>query len=634
MDNAAIQPKVAIPDFNIAGGDAELQAAARTVAEVLWADLDFEKEFYLIDRNANRRRCRRPPTIERMPMDRWRDLGADFVVHANVTRGAAGEFTVDFRIVTVRGTTAGQVDFSSLYERCTIRNPRWCAHSIADDVHKKKRNLDGVARTKVAFVSDRDNKAAPGRQVKEIYIMDYDGANQRAFTAHRSLSIMPSWAADGVSLAYVSYFGGNSDIYVTRPDGRAPTRPANGNMDVRNYSPAISPDGTRMLFSSSRDVNTGRNDIFIVNIDGIGLEEPHAEHGIVRREHAVVEPGGHGDRVHLRQDGHESAVHHEPGGPESPPAADGQALRQADLVAAELHRVRVRSAGRAARHRALRYPDPEGQHPDRRAGLERQPGGLVQRPSRRLHDDAVRQQPAGSREPDAAARPDSSRRWAATPTQTGHGLPSDRHPCTNEEILMSRIPTRYAIVALLVFAAACGKKPPVAPAPPATQQVFPGAVSPTTPPPAPPTRTDPVVTSRDPVVTSSASDPYAGKAADEINKDSPLKPVFFQYDSDQLDDVARQTLTEDAEVLKKYANWVITIEGHCDERGTAEYNLALGDRRAIAARGFLISLGINADRLRTVSYGKEFPFDPAQSESAFEKNRRAHFTVTATSEPR
>ena len=271
MDDAAIRPKLAVPDFIAAGGDAELQALARTVAEVLWADLDFEQEFYLIDRNAS---AAVPPaaSIDAMPMDRWRDLGADFVVHATVTRGAAGEFAVDFRIVTVRGTTAGQVDFSALYERCTIRNPRWCAHSIADDVHKKKRNLDGVARTKVAFVSDRDNKSAPGRQVKEIYVMDYDGANQRPFTAHRSLSIMPAWAADGVSLAYVSYFGGNSDIYLTRPDGRAPTRPANGNMDIRNYSPAISPDGTRMLFSSSRDVNTGRTDIFIVNIDGTGLK--------------------------------------------------------------------------------------------------------------------------------------------------------------------------------------------------------------------------------------------------------------------------------------------------------------------------------------------------------------------------
>ena len=73
----------------------------------------------------------------------------------------------------------------------------------------------------------------------------------------------------------------------------------------------------------------------------------------------------------------------------------------------------------------------------------------------------------------------------------------------------------------------------------------------------------------------------------------------------------------------------ITIEGHCDERGTAEYNLALGERRAISARSYLVSVGIAADRLRTVSYGKEFPFDPGHDEGAFSKNRRAHFVITA-----
>ena len=81
--------------------------------------------------------------------------------------------------------------------------------------------------------------------------------------------------------------------------------------------------------------------------------------------------------------------------------------------------------------------------------------------------------------------------------------------------------------------------------------------------------------------------------------------------------------------MKKYATWVITIEGHADERGTAEYNLALGERRAVAARTYLVSLGIPSDRLRTVSYGKEFPFDPNHTETAWSKNRRAQFVVTS-----
>ena len=116
---------------------------------------------------------------------------------------------------------------------------------------------------------------------------------------------------------------------------------------------------------------------------------------------------------------------------------------------------------------------------------------------------------------------------------------------------------------------------------------------------------------------------------DDLNRDSPLKPVFFELDSDEIGPPARSVLEENAVVLKRYATWAVTIEGHCDERGTAEDNLALGERRALAARAFLLSVGIPADRLRTVSYGKEFPFDPGHDESAFSKNRRAHFVITA-----
>jgi peptidoglycan-associated lipoprotein len=88
-------------------------------------------------------------------------------------------------------------------------------------------------------------------------------------------------------------------------------------------------------------------------------------------------------------------------------------------------------------------------------------------------------------------------------------------------------------------------------------------------------------------------------------------------------------LQANADLLRRYATWQISIEGHCDERGTAEYNLALGERRAVAARNYLVSLGIPADRVKIVSYGKEFPFDPGHSEEAWAKNRRAHFVVTA-----
>jgi len=88
-------------------------------------------------------------------------------------------------------------------------------------------------------------------------------------------------------------------------------------------------------------------------------------------------------------------------------------------------------------------------------------------------------------------------------------------------------------------------------------------------------------------------------------------------------------LQANAAVMKKYPAWQVTIEGHCDERGTAEYNLALGERRALAARTYMVSLGIPADKVKVVSYGKEFPFDAGHDNAAWDKNRRAHFVITA-----
>src|SRR5262245_54394136 len=180
------------------------------------------------------------------------------------------------------------------------------------------------------------------------------------------------------------------------------------------------------------------------------------------------------------------------------------------------------------------------------------------------------------------------------------------------------------VMALLVFAGACGKKkPPVAkplPAPPA----------PSVPPPPTPAPPQPVPDNTpvppEPRITN---DPLTSSDLDVINKNSPFQPVFYALDSYEVDAAGQQVLTADAAILKKYPTWVITIEGHCDERGTAEYNLALGEKRALAAKTYLVSLGIPADRLRTVSYGKEFPFDPGHDEGAWKNNRRAHFVVTS-----
>lgn len=183
-----------------------------------------------------------------------------------------------------------------------------------------------------------------------------------------------------------------------------------------------------------------------------------------------------------------------------------------------------------------------------------------------------------------------------------------------------------ALVTMLALVAGCGKKPaPVArptPPPPAPTATVPDA------PPAPPERVAeaPIV---QPPAGSLSDSSLSSRSLDDLNRQSPLQPAFFELDSAELSAAAQTALTANAEVLKKYPTWVVTVEGHCDERGTAQYNLALGERRAVAARTYLQSLGVSGDRMKTVSYGKEFPFDPAHTEAAWAKNRRAHFVITA-----
>ena len=181
------------------------------------------------------------------------------------------------------------------------------------------------------------------------------------------------------------------------------------------------------------------------------------------------------------------------------------------------------------------------------------------------------------------------------------------------------------VLLLTVVVAGCkGKaKPPVArPMPP--PMVDPGAIVPPPPPGPPQPVSEPV-----PVPPMPAEDTIGSKSLDDLNRDSPLRPLFFELDSSDVSTEGQQILQANAAVLKKYPTMQVTIEGHCDERGTAEYNLALGERRALAAKNYLVSLGISADKVKTVSYGKEFPFDAGHDDAAWRNNRRAHFVITA-----
>ena len=179
-------------------------------------------------------------------------------------------------------------------------------------------------------------------------------------------------------------------------------------------------------------------------------------------------------------------------------------------------------------------------------------------------------------------------------------------------------------VLVTVLVGACAKKQP-----PVARPMPPPAADTNTPPPVPPPPPRPVAEPVPVPPEPLAEDTIGSRSLDDLNRDSPLAPLFFDLDSAEVSADGQQVLQANARVLEKYPTWQVTIEGHCDERGTAEYNLALGERRALAAKTYLVSLGIAADKVRTVSYGKEFPFDPGHDDAAWAKNRRAHFVITA-----
>jgi peptidoglycan-associated lipoprotein len=180
------------------------------------------------------------------------------------------------------------------------------------------------------------------------------------------------------------------------------------------------------------------------------------------------------------------------------------------------------------------------------------------------------------------------------------------------------------VVVVALAVSSCKKQAPVtepAPPEPATKQEPTPTTKPETP---PPTKTE--VTEgfdQQPVQVGEVT----AAEVEALNRQGVLATVYFQFDSYELDDPTRMVLQQNADWLLDNTQYNIRVEGHCDERGTIEYNLALGERRASAVRDYLVSLGVDAFRIRIVSYGEEDPADPGHDDAAWAKNRRAVFVI-------
>ncbi|HYN09371.1 MAG TPA: OmpA family protein [Vicinamibacterales bacterium] len=187
----------------------------------------------------------------------------------------------------------------------------------------------------------------------------------------------------------------------------------------------------------------------------------------------------------------------------------------------------------------------------------------------------------------------------------------------------SKVLSLFIAAALVTLVVACGKKqppaqPPPAPPPVVTQQQPPAPPpQPTPPPPVPPP----------PAPTE--EEIFARMTLGELNAKRPLEDVLFEYDKADLSDKTRASLQKNATWLAKWTSTKINIEGHADSRGTNEYNLALGERRAAAIRDYLVTLGVPATRINILSKGEEQPLCTEEIEGCWAQNRRGHFDITA-----
>ena len=179
-----------------------------------------------------------------------------------------------------------------------------------------------------------------------------------------------------------------------------------------------------------------------------------------------------------------------------------------------------------------------------------------------------------------------------------------------------------AVLSIAVTAGACGKKQPeVKPVPPPVETKPETRPTPPPPPPPPPAPT--------PAPAPTEDELFAKMTLDELNAKGVLGDVLFAYDSTELTPEARAVIQKNSEFLKRWPSTKVLVEGHADSRGTNEYNLALGERRADVTRDYVVSLGLAADRVTIVSKGEEQPACTDENESCWRRNRRGKFVFTA-----
>ena len=260
-------PHYAVPDFIALTPDAA--PIAQMLAQVLWDDLNFEREFDMIPRDVYKS-VPVARSMEQIPFGAWREVGAEGVFFGTVAL-KGNDIIVQVRLFNVRSR-------ESVYaQEMTIatRSARRIAHEIADAVHMQQRGVRGVARTRLTYVSDRVRQSVLGtvekRSAKEIWVSDYDGANELRITNSRDLNINPSWSFDASAIAYSAYRGNSApDILLSFIRTGVLQNLTKGRLRDGSYLPVFAPDGKRIAFAATAE-GAASQDIYVINIDGTNL---------------------------------------------------------------------------------------------------------------------------------------------------------------------------------------------------------------------------------------------------------------------------------------------------------------------------------------------------------------------------
>jgi TolB protein len=257
-----VPPRYAVPDFvALTPNAAEI---GRMLGQVLWDDLNFERELYMVARDTYKT-IRVARTEREIPFASWRELGVDGLVFGTVEQ-TGNDVKVQVRVFNIRtGESVLAQEFVS-----AARSARRIAHTVSDLIHEQQRNLKGVARTRLAFVSTRQRQSMLGtvekRDAKEVFISDYDGANQQQITTTRQLNLSPSWSMDAGAIAYTSFRDVEPNILVSHIFTGILQQLTKGQRS--NALSVFSPDGKRIAFMSNRD---GNNEIYVMNVDGTNV---------------------------------------------------------------------------------------------------------------------------------------------------------------------------------------------------------------------------------------------------------------------------------------------------------------------------------------------------------------------------